>query len=1027
MEVKKSRLDALVQVQRRRRQIDTSDEQEEEMDRGSKKQRVHSADKTSTVAHSENAGSLVRGRRKSNSSDEQEEEMGRASKKQRVHSADKTSTVAHSGNAGSLEEKGEEEVALGSRLLSDGDIKRMITSIQNTDCPYLNAFDSRFKNHRSQFYETFVPIWAESRKNNSPMLDQLSYNEISATISRSNIDNSRIYNSTVHYRYKELYKKIGGLNEKLYRENKKDSGDWKEVPTVECLHQIILEAHTSRGSNRTIASIKSVLNDRWYKVPERAVQVFLANCPCCLKKKKVWNKTKKNRLKMILTSYVGERSQMDLIDFRRNPKNGMQWIFRIVDVMSGYGIVKVLPSKSSAVVGRALVEVLCSSILPNILQSDNGKEFLGTCIDYVRKYFSNMQVVRGRPYHPQSQGVVERSNGRFQRALDSWTERMGGEGNPKADWTLGAFIVQAEINNTPHEGRGGVVPSMLYFGQTTQLDTVKRMIGDDLYEQITTEYAYMSVKALLDEINNNNLPPINDQERLSEFIKCHNSIQEVEELLAFDCDLRMFYEAEAKSQGVVDLFKSSITSNEWDDWKRFVLEEFKAQDNFTIEGKVYFAHVIGNVLGTNLFEMIRTEHTLVSVEKVLRRLQNHHDFMKDRLLPTVEGFINILDQVLLVCDEDVVVKNLRRMERKYTKYLLREENDVDAVDEWEEMKQKYCDEYGGEIDSNHEDNPQEEGDALLDDSSRNMANDGKEHAHLDAFTKIDDDDENEQGQSNAASLKIAEDDDNESLVVTLRGDRKTVDDDVKAKEDRKPVDDDVEAKEDDVEVKDDYPRTLGALDDIHNTHADGSVIIGVAHNTSDVRDVSSENEDTDEDDDKCCHPCIKETTKNELTARAVAGQKKQAEKANKHRKENLDDIAEDTVVYVEENSKYGLCKIHAVVIEIKERKSKGQDAITKLYKIQSCHGVIRESFQRERLYPVGSQITTGIIGSDKWPTEEISLKDAFFREQGRKHFCRCTAGDCSKSKKCTCKANGLACTSKCHGGNGKNSKCCLMI
>jgi hypothetical protein len=167
--------------------------------------------------------------------------------------------------------------------------------------------------------------------------------------------------------------------------------------------------------------------------------------------------------------------------------------------------------------------------------------------------------------------------------------------------------------------------------------------------------------------------------------------------------------------------------------------------------------------------------------------------------------------------------------------------------------------------------------------------------------------------------------------------------------------------------------------------------------------------------------------KNELTAQAMAGQRKQAEKANKDRQENLNDLPVDTVVYIEENSKQGVCKVYGIVIELKERKSRGKNDVTKLYYIQTSHGVIKEPFQRERLYPVGAHVTKSIIGAETWTTEKISLNDTFMREKGRDMFCRCNASDCSTSKKCTCKVNGWVCTSKCHGGNGKNSKCCLLI
>ena len=60
-----------------------------------------------------------------------------------------------------------------------------------------------------------------------------------------------------------------------------------------------------------------------------------------------------------------------------NPVTGDKYILRYADHLSGYGHVRPLKNRSSAVVGRALVEILSESVEPFILQSDNGSEFLG--------------------------------------------------------------------------------------------------------------------------------------------------------------------------------------------------------------------------------------------------------------------------------------------------------------------------------------------------------------------------------------------------------------------------------------------------------------------------------------------------------------------------------------------------------------------------------------------------------------------------------------------------------------------------
>ena len=47
---------------------------------------------------------------------------------------------------------------------------------------------------------------------------------------------------------------------------------------------------------------------------------------------------------------------------------------------------------------------------PKILQTDNGGEFTGKCMEEALHDFPNTKRIRGRARHPQSQGLIERAN-----------------------------------------------------------------------------------------------------------------------------------------------------------------------------------------------------------------------------------------------------------------------------------------------------------------------------------------------------------------------------------------------------------------------------------------------------------------------------------------------------------------------------------------------------------------------------------------------------------------------------------------
>lgn len=59
---------------------------------------------------------------------------------------------------------------------------------------------------------------------------------------------------------------------------------------------------------------------------------------------------------------------------------GYRYILRVVDHLSNYGFVGKLKNRSSEEMGDELVRILSSSMIPDVLQSDNGREV--SCVPY---------------------------------------------------------------------------------------------------------------------------------------------------------------------------------------------------------------------------------------------------------------------------------------------------------------------------------------------------------------------------------------------------------------------------------------------------------------------------------------------------------------------------------------------------------------------------------------------------------------------------------------------------------------------
>ena len=73
--------------------------------------------------------------------------------------------------------------------------------------------------------------------------------------------------------------------------------------------------------------------------------------------------------------------------------------------------------------------------MPQTLQSDNGREFINQIIvNFVKEWHSNIQLISGRPRHPQSQGLVERAHQTLHKKLATEISTGGMKAPPWSEW-----------------------------------------------------------------------------------------------------------------------------------------------------------------------------------------------------------------------------------------------------------------------------------------------------------------------------------------------------------------------------------------------------------------------------------------------------------------------------------------------------------------------------------------------------------------------------------------------------------------
>ena len=172
-------------------------------------------------------------------------------------------------------------------------------------------------------------------------------------------------------------------NSSLRRNNK----DFTKVAIKDDVFDIILCYHSQQlGHVVDSRPVYRSLSKEYFGITEEDVKLFISICPVCVVSRgRV--KTKQQPLCMIISPTIGKRDHMDLIDMTSSPDpvTGHKWILRLIDHSCGYGRVNSLDRKTAQECSVAVIQILCGMPVFDIIQSDNGGEFLGQTIALINK------------------------------------------------------------------------------------------------------------------------------------------------------------------------------------------------------------------------------------------------------------------------------------------------------------------------------------------------------------------------------------------------------------------------------------------------------------------------------------------------------------------------------------------------------------------------------------------------------------------------------------------------------------------
>ena len=242
-------------------------------------------------------------------------------------------------------------------------------------------------------------------------------------------------------------------------------------------HDSLFAGHL--GITRTV----NRLLDRVYWPGLRGdVQTYIKSCTVCIARKSPC--PRKVPMGHVEVGHRWERVAMDLLDMSVTTSRGNRYVLVIVDCFTRWTEAFPLPDKTAQSVADLFFnQVFCRFGMPAVIHSDQGREFENKILQELC-LLGGSHKTKTAPYHPESDGMVER----FNRTLLMMLAMFAGKN--RDDWDDLLPAVMMAYRSSVHESTG-FSPYRLMFGEECTLPMDIGLPTEQLQspQEITSPYA----------------------------------------------------------------------------------------------------------------------------------------------------------------------------------------------------------------------------------------------------------------------------------------------------------------------------------------------------------------------------------------------------------------------------------------------------------------------------------------------------------------------------------------------------------
>nr|CAH8829254.1 unnamed protein product [Trichobilharzia regenti] len=233
------------------------------------------------------------------------------------------------------------------------------------------------------------------------------------------------------------------------------------VPTVK-VPELISQVHHQLGHAGQQKTEHAIRQRFWWPLIHHDVMEFCRNCAICAQIKQP-KPTPRAPLVPMLTEAPNHRVGVDIIGPVPTSRRGNRYILVMVDYFTKWCEAVPLQQQDALTIGRAFIDNWVSRFgAPLYLHSDQGAAFESLLISHICNAFG-IRKTHTTPYHPQGNGLVERTNRTIKHLLRAFLHNA-----PENTWDDVLPQCLLAYRSSVHSSTG-FSPALLLFGHELRL------------------------------------------------------------------------------------------------------------------------------------------------------------------------------------------------------------------------------------------------------------------------------------------------------------------------------------------------------------------------------------------------------------------------------------------------------------------------------------------------------------------------------------------------------------------------------